>query len=157
VLGFVGGGGACLRAATHLLGKAGPPSLVKIATSVACRTLPHAAAAAAAGCVLGDLAVDAWKEFAEEPAPPCAHLSAATRCGGLVEGLIIRTVSEAGRLVGHAMRGRLFANFGVRFNWFGYMWAGAPAVERREAARRTAVRVLVSGAAVAAVLRAWRS
>ena len=111
--------------------------------------------AVSAGCVAGDLADDALKELIEEPEPACAHLSLATRCAGLLQGLLIRTVSEAGRLAGHAGRGRLFANAMRRFNWFGHMWSGAPAVERGKSLRRTAVRAVFAAAGVTLLLRSW--
>lgn len=112
--------------------------------------------AASVGCVAGDLADDACKELVEEPEPACAHLPLVTRCAALIEGLVIRTVSEAGRMVGHASRGRLLPNVTRRFNWFGYMWAGAPRVERGKALRRTAVRAAFAAGAVAIVLDAMR-
>jgi hypothetical protein len=109
--------------------------------------------AAAAGCIAGDALYDLGKELLVEPHKQCAHLPLALRCTGVVQGLLIRTVSEAGRLVGHAGRGVLLANVCLRFNWFGHMWAGAPAVERGEAARRTAVRLAVAAAAAAGVMQ----
>lgn len=112
-----------------------------------------ATAAVGGACVAADAAVSAWVELVEQPSPHCAHLPLRTRLVGIAQGLLIRTISEAGRLAGHASRGTLVRNFGRRFNWFGYMWAGAPAVERREALRRNAVRVGASVAALALLLR----
>lgn len=136
-------------------GHARTPPLLRAAALPAWRTLAGLLAVSA-GCVAGDLVDDALKELVEEPEPACAHLSVATRCAGLVQGLLIRTVSEAGRLVGHAGRGRLLANVTRRFNWFGHMWSGAPAVERRKALRRTAVRAAFAAAGVTLLLRSWR-
>lgn len=110
----------------------------------------------AGACVAGDLLLDTWLELIERPSPHCAHLPLASRVAGVVQGLVIRTVSEAGRLLGHAARGTVAQNFGRRFNWFGYMWAGAPAVERVEALRRNLVRAAVAAAAVALLLRTRR-
>ncbi|KAJ1632885.1 hypothetical protein T492DRAFT_904736 [Pavlovales sp. CCMP2436] len=42
---------------------------------------------------------------------------------------------------------RLVANLGRRFNWFGEMWPGAPAVERANACRSTLLRGVVAAAA----------
>ena len=105
-------------------------------------------AAVAAACVAADVASEAVRQFVTEPAASCAHLPWHTRLAGVAQGILIRTLSEAGRLAGHASRGRAAANFCRRFNWFGTMWPGAPAVERRAALGRTAVRL----AAAAVVL-----
>jgi glycosyltransferase involved in cell wall biosynthesis len=63
------------------------------------------------------------------------------RLRGACAGVVVRLVSEAARLRGHLQRG------GVRhlcsgWNWFGEMWPGFVGKDRRDAARRFALRVL---------------
>lgn len=106
-------------------------------------------------CILGDVVVDSWNELVERPSPACSHLPLSTRIAGVLHGLIIRTVSESGRLAGHASRGTLLTNIGRRFNWFGYMWDGAPGVERREALRRNLVRASAAFTAVSLLMRSY--
>jgi nucleoside-diphosphate-sugar epimerase/GT2 family glycosyltransferase len=103
----------------------------------------------AVGCIVGDALFDLSKEFMFEPHKECANLSLSLRFSGSLQGLLIRTVSEAGRLMGHAQRGTLLNNVCLRFNWFGYMWSGAPTVERIEATKRTFVRLSVAATAAA--------
>jgi hypothetical protein len=110
--------------------------------------------AAAVACIAADAALDAWGEVAGAPAAACAHLPLPVRLAGVAHGLLIRCASEAGRLGGHVARGRLLRNLCARFNWFGDMWPGAVAVERRNEARRTVARV---AAAALAVTLLWRS
>lgn len=99
----------------------------------------------AAGCIGGDLAIEFW-HLATNPLPEIMHLALRTRILAVFQGVFIRTVSEAGRLRGHAQRGRLLHNICRRFNWFGAMWDGAPAQERKQACIRTAVRIATVGA-----------
>jgi nucleoside-diphosphate-sugar epimerase len=112
-----------------------------------------ATAAAAGACVAADLLVDSWIQLVAAPNPACAHLPLHTRAAAVATAVLVRTVSEVGRMAGHASRGRLAANLGRRFNWFGHWWDGAPAEERWQAARRTAVRAAAAAVAVALVLR----
>lgn len=61
--------------------------------------------------------------------------------------LLLRTVTELGRLYGHCTRRRLLGNVARRFNWFGDYWPEWRHAERREALWGTARRWAVVGLA----------
>ena len=58
------------------------------------------------------------------------------RAAVAAETVRVRFSSEAGRVWGHATRGRLVRDFTWRFNWFGDMWPGAVREERTMALKR---------------------
>lgn len=91
------------------------------------------------GCILGDVVFETCSWFMSgalgRPLPELAGVPWRIRLVGLLEGLVIRTWSQVGRLYGHWERGRFWGNFCRRFRWFGSMWPGHVRVERqREAA-----------------------
>ena len=153
VLGSIGAAQLVARMAAAYGALAGVPRLYWL-RPLSTRGLV-ATAAVCAACIAADVVVSAWVELLERPSPHSAHLPLKMRMSGILEGLLIRTISEAGRLAGHRARGTLLRNFGRRFNWFGFMWAGAPQVERCEALRRNLSRVGAS-IAVLALIFDWR-
>jgi len=79
----------------------------------------------------------------------CARVPWRKRAIAIVEGVLIRTWSQAGRLCGHLQRSRFMPNYMRRFNWFGRMWPGYAKVERRRAAAMWVFRIAFAAASIA--------
>ena len=126
-----------------------------IVTSVAAAQHPHPAVVAgtamtvAAAWIVADVGFLLVRQLSNPGvAPVVQRLSWGAYLAACADAVLVRTWSEGGRLLGHWHRRRLPVNLFRRFNWFGTMWPGAVAVERRRTAETWLVRTAVAAAAL---------